>query len=63
MSFKSARTAKGLTLKQAADEIGVTAQAISLWENGKTMPSAVLLPKIAKVYETTVDDLLSVEEL
>ena len=58
MSFKSARTAKGLTLKQAAEAIGISAQAISLWENGKTMPSATILPKVAEVYETTVDELL-----
>ena len=59
MSFKSERAKKGMTLKQAAEAIGVSAQAISLWENHKTMPSASILPKIAEVYETTVDELLA----
>lgn len=61
MSFKAARLSKGMTLKQAAEAIGVTAQAISLWEINKTMPSAVLLPKIAEVYGTTIDDLFREE--
>lgn len=62
MSFKSARLSKGMTLKQAAEAIGVTVQAISLWETEKTMPSAALLPKIASVYETTIDSLFQQEK-
>ena len=61
LAFKSARLSKGLTLVEASEAIGVTAQAISLWETEKTMPSAALLPKIAEVYGVTIDALFKAE--
>ena len=61
LAFKSARLSKGLTLAEASEAIGVTAQAISLWETEKTMPSAALLPKIADVYGVTIDALFKAE--
>ena len=62
MSFKTARSAKGMSLKDAATAFGVTTQAVWLWEKGQTMPSAALLPKIAEVYGVTIDDLFRKEE-
>ena len=61
MSFKSARKAKGMTLKEASEAFSVTIQAVCLWESGKTMPSAALLPKIAEAYGVTIDDLFKKE--
>jgi transcriptional regulator with XRE-family HTH domain len=34
--IKQCRTLRGLTLEQVAKEIGITASALSLWENGQT---------------------------
>lgn len=59
MSFLSARKNTGLTQKEVADQIGVDQTAVSFWENGKTLPRASLLPKIAALYGVTVDELLS----
>ena len=58
MSYKSARSDAGLTLKEAADAIGVTAQAVSLWENGKSNPTADNIVKMSEVYGCTTDKLL-----
>jgi transcriptional regulator with XRE-family HTH domain len=59
MSFLSARKNIGLTQKEVADQIGVDQTAVSFWENGKTLPRASLLSKIAALYGVTVDELLS----
>lgn len=61
MSYKSARSEAGLTLKEAADAIGVTAQAVSLWENGKSNPTAENIVKMSEVYGCTTDKLLKGE--
>ena len=58
LSYKSARSEAGLTLKEAADAIGVTAQAVSLWENGKSNPTADNIVKMSEVYGCTPDKLL-----
>ena len=62
MSFLSARKNTGLTQKEVADQIGVDQTAVSFWENGKTLPRASLLSKIASLYGVTVDELLSDDE-
>lgn len=59
MSFLTARKNAGLTQKEVADQIGVDQTAVSFWENGKTLPRASLLSKIAMIYGVTVDELLS----
>ena len=61
MSYKSARSEAGLTPKEAADAIGVTAQAVSLWENGKSNPTADNIVKMSEVYGCTTDKLLKGE--
>ena len=58
MSFYSARKKAGLSQAAAAKEFGVAAAAVCQWETGKTMPDPRKLPQIAKVYGTTVDELL-----
>lgn len=44
------RKLKGRTQAELADQFGVTKQAISKWENGKSMPDILLLPDIAKYF-------------
>ena len=38
-AVREARSAAGFTLQELANKIGVTAQAVSNWENGRTEPS------------------------
>lgn len=47
----------GLTQEQLANMIGVSAQAVSKWETGTTMPDIMLLPIIADVFNTDIDCL------
>lgn len=61
MSLKSAREQAGMTLTKAAQLIGVSKAAVSLWETGKQAPRADKLPKIAEIYGCSVDVLLRKE--
>lgn len=48
----------GLTQDQLAEQLGVTAQAVSKWENDQSCPDIAMLPKLAEIFETTTDELL-----
>lgn len=52
------RKNNSLTQKQLGDLIGVSPKAISKWECGKGLPDVMLLEKISKVLDVSIDDLL-----
>ena len=56
------RREKGLKQEDLAEALGVSAQAVSKWENDQTCPDISLLPKLAKLLGVTVDALLSGEQ-
>lgn len=58
MSIKNARKNAGKTQADVAKAVDVTVAAVSLWENGTTMPRAATLYALAKYLGCTVDDLL-----
>ena len=51
----------GLTQDALAEKLGVTAQAVSKWENDQSCPDITMLPRLAAIFGTTTDDLLGVE--
>lgn len=53
------RKEKGLTQEELAEALGVSAQAVSKWENDVSCPDISLLPKLAKILEVTTDELLT----
>ena len=55
-NLKKFRLAKNLTQEQAAERLCVNAQTVSRWECGTTLPDALTLPEIARLYGVTVDD-------
>ena len=59
MSFLSARKKSGLSQADVAEKLGVSSAAVCQWETGKTMPDPRKLPKIAEIFNCTVDELLS----
>lgn len=52
--IKQARADRGLTQAQLADEMHVTRQTISNWENGRSVPDYVMLGQLAKVLQFDV---------
>lgn len=60
--LRALRTAKGLTQEQLADQIGVSAQAVSKWERGATMPDISLLPDISVFFGVSIDELFGITE-
>lgn len=58
-NLKGLRVAKRLTQEQAAEKLNVSAQTISRWECGITLPDVTKLPELAHFYGVTIDDLFA----
>lgn len=56
--IKSHRKRLGMTQEQLAERMGVSAQAVSKWENNLSCPDISVLPELADVFGITVDELL-----
>ena len=52
------RKAKRITQEELAAELGVTAAAVSKWENSYTLPDIMMLCALADYFSVTTDDLL-----
>lgn len=52
----------GLTQDALAEKLGVTAQAISKWENDQSCPDITMLPRLAEIFGVTTDELLGVKK-
>ena len=52
------RKAKNVTQEELAAELGVTAAAVSKWENDYTLPDIPMLCAIADYFQVTTDELL-----
>ena len=48
----------GMTQDRLAELLGVTAQAVSKWENDQSCPDINTLPKLAKIFGISTDELL-----
>ena len=55
------RKKSGLEQKELAKQIGVTSNAVSNWENGRSRPDFNLLPSLCAALEITLYDLLGTE--
>ena len=56
------RKAMGLTQEELAQQLGVSSQAVSKWENDVSCPDISLLPALAKALDCTTDAILSGKE-
>ena len=56
--IRRCRKQKGMTQEALAQELNVTAQSVSKWENGQSMPDIGLLLPLAKVLGISVNELL-----
>ena len=56
------RRSTGWTQADLAQKLGITAQAVSQWERGETMPDILTLPLRAEVFGCSIDALYKGEE-
>ena len=52
------RKKNGKTQEELAAELGVTAAAVSKWENGYSLPDIMMLCALADYFQVTTDELL-----
>lgn len=60
-TIKRLREDKGLTQLQLAEELGVTAKAVSKWETAKGLPDISLVESLSKALGVSVMELMSGE--
>ena len=56
------RKEKGIRQEEFAKSMGVSRQTISSLENGRYNPSIILAFKIAKYFDTTIEEVFLIEE-
>lgn len=61
--LKALRTERGLTQEQLAARLYVSRTAVSKWETGGGSPNLDSLQAVARLFDVSVDDLLSADEL
>ena len=52
------RKEKGMTQSDLANKMGVTDKAVSKWERDLSCPDVSTLPRLAEVFEISVDELM-----
>lgn len=60
-NLKTIRKNAGLTQEQLADQLNISAQAVSRWEKGTAMPDISQLPVLANLFHVTIDSMLDVD--
>lgn len=61
--IKKIRTDNNMTQEQFAEKLYVSRTAVSKWESGKGYPSIDSLKYISKLFNISIDELLSSEEI
>lgn len=59
--ISASRKQKKMTQDQLAEQLGVTPQAVSKWENDQSCPDITMLPRLAAVFGCSTDALLGIE--
>ena len=57
MQIRKLREMHTMTQQQLADSLGVARSAIANWESGIAKPRADLLPQLAALFHSTIDEL------
>ena len=56
--ISSLRKEKGMTQLELAEKMGVTDKAVSKWERDLSFPDVNSIPKIAEIFEISIDELM-----
>lgn len=57
-NIRRCREKKNLTQKELAETVGITQQALSLFEQGMKVPGIITAVDIARKLDTTVEELI-----
>ena len=57
--IRELRKASGMTQEQLAEQIGISLQAVSKWENNIALPDISLVPALARIFGVTTDELFA----
>lgn len=57
-TLKQLRLDRGMTQEQVAEQVGLTRQAVSSYESGRTQPGIDILQRLADVYEADLTDII-----
>lgn len=58
----AARQRQGFTQEELGEKLGVSAQAVSKWERGVSLPDTAILPDMARVLKTGLDALMEIND-
>lgn len=61
MMIASKRKELGMTQAEVAEVMGVTDKAVSKWERDLSYPDINSLPKLAEIFEMTVEELIQIK--
>jgi transcriptional regulator with XRE-family HTH domain len=53
------RKAQGLTQDDLSEQLSITPQAISKWENDQSCPDVMTLPRLSRLLQVSIDTLLT----
>lgn len=56
--IKKLRDSRGLTQEQMANELGISRQAVSNWENDRNLPDIEMLISISTTFDISLDELI-----
>ena len=57
-NIRKLRKEKGIAQKELAEQLHVTAQAVSRWENGEVEPSIGTLEEMSRIFGISIDELI-----
>lgn len=57
-SIKKLRQEKKMSQEQLAEQLYVTRQAVSNWENGKTQPDVDTIARLADIFDVSVERMI-----
>ena len=57
-SIKKLRQEKKMSQEQLAEQLHVTRQAVSNWENGKTQPDVDTITQLAEIFDVSVERMI-----
>ena len=60
--IKEIRLENGLTQQKFGERLSVSQDTVSLWENGKCVPTTEFLIAISKQFEVSVDYILCLKD-